>query len=206
MNAPMMFIFRPQNLSSNFSATPSTAVSFTGNLPAVKGPTFPAETFSPYNPNVTLLLTFRWIPRLEPVAFADSSYAGLLCIGEHHSISGIIIYVGVTVIFAKTGIQKTTTLSSTEAEVIAGCAAGKIVKYFRKIFTDLPFPLTRPTPVGEDNVGTILISNHNRPSGRTRHPDIPYFASQEWVQLRLMKYFKICGTVNPADTMSKIIY
>jgi hypothetical protein len=110
------------------------------------------------------------------------------------------------VIFAKTSIQKTTALSSTKAEVVVGCAAGKIVKYFRKFFTDLCFPLTHPTPVGEDNAGTILISNHNRPSGRTRHLDIQYFASQEWVQLGLMKYFKICGTVNPSDAMSKFLY
>jgi hypothetical protein len=97
-------------------------------------------------------------------------------------------------------------LSSTEAEVIAGCAARKIVKYFRKVFTDLRFPLTRPTPVGEDNAGTILISNRNRPSGRTRHLDIQYFTSQEWVQRGLMKYFKICRTVNPAEAMSKALF
>jgi hypothetical protein len=136
----------------------------------------------------------------------DASYFGILCVGEHRSISGIIICVGGAAIFAKTGIQKTTALSSTKAKVIAGCAAGKIVKYFWKVSTDLRFPLTRPTPVGEDDAGTILISNHNRPSGRTRHMDIQYFASQEWVQLGLMKYFKICGTVNPADAMSKVLY
>jgi hypothetical protein len=136
----------------------------------------------------------------------DAYYAGLLCIGENRSISVIIICVGGTAIFANTGIQKTIALSSTETEVIAGCAAEKIVKYFRKDFTNLRFPPTRPTPVGEDNAGTILISNHNHPGGRTRHLDIHYFASQEWIQLGLMKYFKICGTVNPADAMSKVLY
>jgi hypothetical protein len=142
-------------------------------------PDLPRGSIIPIRPERGIAAHFQdGFPSLEPIVFVDASYAGLLCIGEHQSISGIIICLGGTAIFAKTGIQKTTALSLTEAEVIAGCAAGKIVKYFRKVFTDLRFPLTRPTPVGEDNASTILISNHNRPSGRTRHLDIQYFASQ----------------------------
>jgi hypothetical protein len=136
-------------------------------------PDLPRGSIIPIRPERGIATQFPDdFPSLELIAFVDASYAGLLCIGEHRSISGIIICLGGTKIFAKTGIQKTTALSSTEAEVIAGCAAGKIVKYFRKMFTDQRFPLIRPTPVGEDNAGTILISNHNRPSGRTRHLDL----------------------------------
>jgi hypothetical protein len=69
-------------------------------------------------------------PPLEPVCFVNASYAGLLTIAEHRSITGIVIYFGGTAIFAKNAIQKTTALYSTEAEVIAGCAAGRIIKYF----------------------------------------------------------------------------
>lgn len=170
-------------------------------------PELPRGNIIPLRPEVGIAEKFPTdFPVLEPVCYVDASYAGLLPIGEHRSISGIVVCLGGTAIYAKTGIQKTTALSSTEAEVIAGCAAGKIVKYFRKIFADLRFPLTPPTPVGEDNAGTIQIANHNRPSGRTRHLDLQYFASQEWVQRGLMKFFKICGTANPSDAMSKVLY
>jgi hypothetical protein len=87
-------------------------------------------------------------PPLEPVCFFDSSYAGILPIAEPRSITVNVICFGGTAFFAKTAIQKTTALSSTDAEVIAGCAVGKIIKYFRKVFVDLRFPLTQPTPVG----------------------------------------------------------
>jgi hypothetical protein len=79
------------------------------------------------------------------VCNVDASYGGLLPIGEHRSITGIIICLGGTAIFAKTRIQRTSALSSMEAEIIAGCDAGKDIKYFRKLFVNLGFPITKPT-------------------------------------------------------------
>jgi hypothetical protein len=146
------------------------------------------------------------LPLLEPVCYVNASYGGLLVIGEHRSVTGIIICLGGTAIFAKTRIQRTTALSSTEAEIIAGCDAGKDIKYFRQLFVDLGFPITKPTLMAKDNAGTILIANHRRPSGRTRHLDIQYFATQEWVQRGLVFFFKIDGTANPSDAMSKVLY
>jgi hypothetical protein len=143
---------------------------------------------------------------LEPVCFVDASYGGLLIIGEPHSISGIFTMLGGTAIFVKTRIQRTTALSATESETIAGCDAGKYVKYFRIFFTEIHFPLTRATPVGDDNEGTISIAHHRKPSGRTRHMFIQHFATQEWVQLGIIEFFKIAGQANPSDAMSKIIY
>jgi hypothetical protein len=146
------------------------------------------------------------LPLLKPVCYVDASYGGLLPIGEHRSITGIIICLGGTANFAKPRIQRTAALSSTEAKIIAGCNAGKDIKYFRKLFVDLGFPITKPTLVAEDNAGTILIANHCRPSGRTRHLDLQYFATQEWVQRGLMFFYKIDGTANPSDAMSKVLY
>jgi hypothetical protein len=114
--------------------------------------------------------------------------------------------LGGTAILAKTRIQSTTALSSTEAETMAGCDAGKIIKYMRKLFTDLRLVLTGPTLVGEDHQGTILLANHRRPSGRTRHMDIQYFATQEWTQQGLILFSKIDGKANPSDALSKVIY
>jgi hypothetical protein len=101
------------------------------------------------------------------------------------------------VIFTKTHIQRTTTLSLTGAEIIAGCD---------KLFGDLRFPITQPTLVTEDSAGTILITNHRHPSGCTHHLDIQYFPTQEWVQCGLMRFYKIDGTANPSNAMSKVLY
>jgi hypothetical protein len=118
-------------------------------------------------------------PLLEPVCYVDASYAGLLVLGDPRSITGIVIMLGGTAVFAKTRIQRTTALSSTDADIIAGCDAGKFIKYFRQVFTDLRLTLTGPTLTGEDNEGTIAVASHRSSSGRTRHADIQYFATQE---------------------------
>jgi hypothetical protein len=90
--------------------------------------------------------------------------------------------LGGTAIFACTRIRRTTSLSATESVIIAGCDAGKVIKYFRQLFIDLRLPLSSTTPTGEDNEGTIKVASHHRSSGRTRHMDIQNFATQEWTK------------------------
>jgi hypothetical protein len=89
---------------------------------------------------------------------------------------------------------------------MAGCDAGKVVKYMRKLFTDLCVAITGPTPTGEDNQGTILLANHRRPSGRTRHMDHHLFATQEWTQQGLIRFFKVDYKANPSEALSKVRY
>jgi hypothetical protein len=60
--------------------------------------------------------------------------------------------------------------------------------------------------MGEENQGTIMIDHHRRPSGSTRHMDLQFFATQEWVQQGLVTFFKFNGQANPADALSKVIY
>jgi hypothetical protein len=119
---------------------------------------------------------------------------------------GIVIMLGGTAIFAKTRIQCTTALSTTEYETMAGCEAGKPIKNFRKLFVDLRFPLMGPTPMGEDNQGMITIARHRRPSGRTWHIDLQFFANQEWFQQGLMTFLKVKFQANPADVLSKVLH
>jgi hypothetical protein len=72
---------------------------------------------------------------------------------------------------------------------MVGCEVGKHIKYFHKLFIDLRPPLTGPIPKDEDNHGMIMIAHHRRPSGRTRHMELQFFFTQEWVQQGLMTFF-----------------
>jgi hypothetical protein len=63
-----------------------------------------------------------------------------------------------------------------------------------------------PTLTGEDNEGTIAVASHRSSSGRTRHMDIQYFATQEWTRRGTLSFFKIHGTVNPSDAKPKVLY
>jgi hypothetical protein len=125
----------------------------------------------------------------------DASYDGLLPIGEHRSITGIIIYPGTTEIFTNTHIQHTTDLSLTEADIITGCDADKDITYVHKLFCDLQFPSTQPTIIAKDNAGSILVTNPRHPSGRTHHLN----------KSGLMQFFNIDGTSIPSDAMPKVL-
>jgi hypothetical protein len=106
----------------------------------------PHGDLTPFHPESDIAPLFQaYLPLLEPVCFVDASYGGLLVIGEHRSITGIVIMLGGTAILVKTRIQSTTALSSTKAETMAGCDAGKIIKYMRKLFTDLRLVLKAHT-------------------------------------------------------------
>jgi hypothetical protein len=143
---------------------------------------------------------------LDPICYAEASYAGLLVLGDPCSITGIVIMLGGRAIFAKTRIQRTTALSSTEAKIISGCDAGKVIKYFSQVFTDFCFPLSGPTLTGEENEAIIAVASHRSSSGCTRHLDIQCFATQDWTRHIILSLLKIHGTVNPSDAMYKSLY
>jgi hypothetical protein len=169
-------------------------------------PDLPHGDITHYRPEANIDALFpRDFTMLEPVCYVDASYGGLLILGEPRSITGIVITLGGTAIVAKTRIQRTTDLSSTKSETMAGCEANKHTKYFRKLFTDLRFDLTGPTRTGEENQVPFMIARNRRPSGRKLHMDLQYFATQEWVQQGTMPFFKIYGTANPSDAMSKVL-
>jgi hypothetical protein len=136
-------------------------------------PDLPRGDLTPYRPEANLDALFpRDHPLLDLACYVDVSYGGLLVLGEPHSITCSVIRLGGTSIFAKTRIQRTTVLSSTESDTMAGCDAKKDIAYFHKLFIDLHFPLTGPTPVDEKNQGTTLITNDRRSSGCTHHMDL----------------------------------
>jgi hypothetical protein len=76
-------------------------------------------------------------PLLKPICYVDASYDGLLALGDPRFVTGVVITLGGTAIFARTHIQRTTSLSATESKIIAGCDAGKVIKYCNQLFTEL---------------------------------------------------------------------
>jgi hypothetical protein len=68
-------------------------------------PDLPRGPLTPYRPKANIDALFpQYFTILEPVCFVDASYGGLLTLGEPQSITGIVIMLGGTAIFAKTRI------------------------------------------------------------------------------------------------------
>jgi len=92
-----------------------------------------------------------------------------------------------------------------EAELIAANAAAKVTKYLHFILRELGYTQTEPTPIYEVNNSAIKIVNHSRPTDRSRHVEIRYFALQHWCLMKDIILIHLPGVVNPADMLTKAL-
>jgi hypothetical protein len=100
--------------------------------------------------------------------------------------------------------QTITATSSTEDEFIAAVSSAKVVKYLRSILAQLGFPqLAPPTPLHEDNDSTIKMVNADKPTERSCHIDIQYFAIQDWRKAGDIFLNHLRGIMNPSDALTK---
>ena len=76
-------------------------------------------------------------------AYTDSDLAGDMA--TRKSVSGVTIIFGGTAVVYKTILQRTITLSSTEAEFFAITETGKLVLYIRHVLSNLNKEQTHQT-------------------------------------------------------------
>ena len=65
-------------------------------------------------------------------------------------------------------------------------AAAKAAEYFRMILDELGFKQTLPMQMYGNNQDAIMMVNAKKPTERSRHIDIQYFAIQEWKERGLL--------------------
>ena len=169
----------------------------TPNTELEKGPTH-AVNSAP----VDLLSEDR--PNHPPSSFhgyADSDWA--TCPLTRRSFTGTCFLLAGAVVAYKTRLQPTPALSSTEAEFMAACDAGKICLFVRSVLHDLGVPQAAASVLYEDNEGAIGMANAQKPTQRTRHMDIRYFALTDWVERDLLILDYIHNSKNLADNSTK---
>ena len=108
-------------------------------------------------------------------------------------------------IMYKTKMQQTVALSSTDAEFVAASETGKIILYIRSILDELGLHIADATPLYIDNAGARQMGNANKPTRRTRHLDIRYFALTEWTEKDLIILKPILSSNNNSDAMTKAL-
>ena len=136
-------------------------------------------------------------------AYYDAAHATDL--QRRRSTTGFAIVFNGAVIFYKAKWQATVATSSTEAEFIASVSTAKAIKYFRSILDELGIKQDGPTMMYGDNQAAIMMANAKKPTERSRHIDIQYFALQEWEQRGIVLLDHIAGTVNPSDALTKAL-
>ncbi|GFH49019.1 hypothetical protein CTEN210_05495 [Chaetoceros tenuissimus] len=63
--------------------------------------------------------------------------------------------------------------------------------------------MSGPSPINEDNKACIMMVNQGRPTDRTRHLAIQWFAIQEWKQNGDIEVFHVPSADNSADNNTK---
>lgn len=159
-------------------------------------PSFPVAT----DPNLPPF-PINYAPN-QLVAFVDAAHA---TDKSRRSVTGYVLLLCGGAICYRSKVQTATTISSTEAELVASVLCAKTVKYMRMVLSELDVPQLLPTPIYEDNAASILIVNASRPTTRTRHIDIQYFAIQDWKQLGQIVLLTIAGIINLADALTKAL-
>src|SRR5699024_2165207 len=103
------------------------------------------------------------------VCYVDANYATP---GDRKAQSGAIFQFNGCSIGWFSKKQKTTSLSSTEAEYVALAAATKDVLWIQQLLNELTVPVRLPTVLYEDNLPAIQIANHQRNLSDTKHIDV----------------------------------
>ena len=88
---------------------------------------------------------------------------------------------------------------------MAACDVGRMCLFVRSILWDLDIPQEAATVAYEDNDGCTAMGNAQKPTTRTRHIDIKYFALCDWVERDLIRLDRIDTSINLADHPTKIL-
>ncbi|GJX14166.1 retrovirus-related pol polyprotein from transposon TNT 1-94 [Tanacetum coccineum] len=135
-------------------------------------------------------------------AFADADHAG--CQDTRHSTSGSIQLLGDRLVSWSSKRQKSTAISSTEAEyiILSGCCAQ--VLWMRSQLTDYGFGFNK-IPMYCDNKSAIALCCNNVQHSRSKHIDIRFHFIKEHVENGVIELYFVNTEYQLADIFTKAL-
>lgn len=164
-------------------------------------PDFPPGDFSPLSMDPSLPTFPSTDDPTELLGYVDAAHATEL--KTRRSVTGLVFTLCGGAVAYKSKIQPVVATSSTEAEFYGAVHAAKIAKYLRSVLSQLGYPPKKATKIFEDNKATIMMINANRPTERSRHIDIQWYAIQEWRANSEIIMTFIPGIINCSDSFTK---
>lgn len=137
--------------------------------------------------------------------FCDSDWASDKV--DRRSFSGYVVLLAGGAVSWSSKKQRTTALSTVEAEYIAMCHAAKEVLWFQnflgEIFNQQFFTL--PQNILVDNQGAISLARNHVTSDRNKHIDLRNFFLREKVEENLLIFTYVPSGSNAADMLTKSV-
>ena len=94
-------------------------------------------------------------------------------------------------------------LSTTEAEYIAACEAGKEIIWLRHLFDELGYPLPSSSTLFIDNMSAVSVAKNPEHYGRMKHLDLRYHWLRNAVEDGYIAPEHISTHEMPADLLTK---
>ena len=137
----------------------------------------------------------------EVTVFSDSDWGGDK--DDRHSVSGYVIFLLEVPILWRSKLQRTVSLSSSEAEYYALSEAAKDVKFIAQILSSVGIKYKQPIIINVDNVGAIFMAENASANGKTKHIDIRYHYVREFNMDGFIKILFVKSADNTADVFTK---
>lgn len=132
--------------------------------------------------------------------YVDADLAG--DIDSRKSTTGFVYTYGGTAVSWGSNLQKTVSLSTTEAEYIAVSEAAKEMIWLQNFLEELGKERQSGT-LHSDSQSAIFLAKNPAYHSRTKHISIRYHFIRSLLDDRQLLLEKICGSKNPADMLTK---
>lgn len=140
----------------------------------------------------------------ELVGFSDADYAG--DVDTRRSTTGFVFCLADGAVTWSSQRQKMVTLSTTEAEYVAACAAAKESVWLRKLLSDIGHPCTKETVLYVDNESAIQLVKNPVYHKRTKHIDVRFHYTRERVENKEIIVTRIDSENQRADIFTKALH
>ncbi len=151
-------------------------------------------------------LTFKADPAsasLRLLGYSDASFASSL--DKRRSITGYLFLLSGGAISWRSFKQRTTALSTAEAEYMALSDACKEAVWLRALLLEIAVIDSAPVEVREDNQAAIAIAHHPTRHAATKHIDVRHHYVRECVYLGRVHLTYVASQQQAADILTKAL-
>ena len=135
------------------------------------------------------------------VTFCDADHGGNKDNGK--STSGILAKVGRGAVIWISKLQSIVTLSTTEAEHVAGVVGGKEICWLRNMLVELGYKIEGPSQLWMDNQSSMSVAKNPEHHGRMKHLDLRFYWLRDEVGRGTIEPMYMQTDDMPADLLTK---
>jgi hypothetical protein len=120
--------------------------------------------------------------------------------------SGFVLKIGTGAVSWSSKLQTTVALSTTEAEYVAACYAGREVLWLQNLLSELGFQSDcAPSQLRMDNQSAISVAKNPEHHGQMKHLDLAFYWLRDTVEAGLITVDYILTTQMAADMLTKAL-